>query len=79
MKITSGDLVIEYNNKMLAKITNTTPGAKALMTGFSASEYLLGRKFNAKEYKVNYTGESESNGIKNYTLSGTAKDEGILV
>ena len=79
MQITNGNLVMEFNNKMLVKITNSAPGAKALMTGFSASEYLLGKKFNAKEYKVVDSRESESNGIKNYTLSGTASRKGILV
>lgn len=79
VKITNGNLVMEFNNKMLVRITNSVPGAKPLMTGFSTSEYLLGRKFNAKEYEVSYSRESESNGIKNFTLSGTAKEEGILV
>jgi alpha-galactosidase len=79
VKIVNNILTIEFNNKMLVKITNTAPGAKALMTEFSTSEYLLGKKFNLKEFNVNYSRESESNGIKSYTLSGTAKEEGILV
>lgn len=79
IQITSGNLVMEFNNKMLVKITSTDPGAKALMNGFTASEYLVGKKFNSKEYKVTDSEESESNGIKNYTLSGTAEEEGKIV
>ena len=79
MKITNGNLVMEFNNKMLVKITDSAPGTKPLMTGFSASEYLLGKKFTSKEFKVVDSKESETGGIKNYTLSGTAEQEGNIV
>ncbi len=79
MQINNGNLVMEFNNNMLVKITSSAPGAKALMTGFSASEYLLGRKFNATEFKIIDSRISEDQGIKNYMLSGTAEQEGNKV
>lgn len=77
--VTSGDLVMEFNEKMFVKVTNTAPEAKPLMDEFSASEYLIGKKFDAREYKLSNSEESESNGITRLTLSGTAGSEGILV
>ena len=79
IQITNGNLVMEFNNEMLVKITDSAPGSKPLMTGFSASEYLLGNKFNAKEYTLTDSKESEDNGIKNFTVTGTVKEDGVTV
>ena len=70
--ITNGDLVIRFDNRMFVSIENTADGSKPLMTGYSPSEFLIGKKFNSKEYMIDESTQSESNGISSYIISGIA-------
>lgn len=79
VKITNENLVIEFNNKMQVKISDLAPDARSLMTGFSTSEYLTGRKFNTKDFRLTSTTQSENEGLKQLTLKGIAKEENITV
>jgi alpha-galactosidase len=76
--IKNGDLVFEVNNKLETRISNTAGKALPLMNSFSASEYLVCRKFDAKQYSfTNFSSRSitdqRGKGEKT-TLSGSFKE-----
>lgn len=77
--ITNGNLVMEFNNQMEVKISSTAPGAGILMDGFSASEYISGSRFNARQYTLSGYSDREQNGIRSYEVRGTASGEGTTI
>ncbi len=77
--ITSGPLVMEFNDRMEVRVSNNLPGADAIMDGFSASEYISGNRFSVRQYSLDSYSEKEENGIKSHVIRGTAKDGGTTV
>ena len=77
--ISNGDLVMEFNDQMEVKISSTASGAKLLMNGFTASEYISGSRFNARQYKLAGYSDIELNGIKSHIIRGTASEGGATI
>jgi alpha-galactosidase len=79
IKITNGDLVIEFNNLMHSRISSTAPGAKSLMDSYSASEFIAGSRFAAKDFKITSHNLTEENGITTHVIRGVFNEEGVKI
>jgi len=49
---------MEINHRMETKVNRAEPGAKPLMTSFSASEYLVCKKFEAKQFSIQFSADA---------------------
>jgi alpha-galactosidase len=50
VQVRNGHLLLEINDQMETRVSRTARGAKPLMTDFSASEFLVCKKFEAKQF-----------------------------
>jgi alpha-galactosidase len=55
VQVRNGNLLLEINNRMETKVNQAKPDAKPLMTSFSASEYLVSKKFEARQFSLQST------------------------
>jgi alpha-galactosidase len=77
VRIRNKNLLLEINNRLETRISYTSPQVKPLMSEYSASEYLVCKKFDAKHFlSDNSSSERISNKIGKgvrFNLSGTFK------
>jgi alpha-galactosidase len=58
LEIRNGNLLLEINDLLETRVSNTTVNAKPFMNDFSASEYLICKKFDAKQFpRIKTSGE----------------------
>jgi len=55
VQIRNGNLLFEINDRLETKVSHTGQLTKPLMTDFSASEYLICKKFEARQFSLNST------------------------
>jgi len=52
VQVTNNNLVIDVNAHMETRVISQAPGTAQMMADFTASEYLVCKKFEAKEFTV---------------------------
>src|SRR5690242_13515518 len=79
--IGSGNLLIQFNESLYSRVSSRDGGSQPLMKNFSASEYVEGKGFIAKDFPLNNSTESPYEGPmghgKQWTLTGHYKNESI--
>jgi alpha-galactosidase len=81
--IGSGNLLIQFNESLYSRVSSRDGGSQPLMKNFSASEYVEGKGFIAKDFPLNNSTESPYEGPmghgKQWTLTGHYKNESIEI
>lgn len=66
VSVRNGNLLLEINNRMETRVSQTAKNTKPLMNDFSASEYLVGKKFDAKKFKRKNVVSESISGIQGH-------------
>ena len=83
VQIRNGNLLIEVNDRLETRVHQLAPGTKPLMSDFSGSEYLVCKKFVAKQFpgksvSAEHFSDQRGNGMRN-TLTGMFKQDGYAI
>jgi alpha-galactosidase len=83
VRIENGNLLLEVNNQLETRVSHKAPSAKPLMDDFSASEYLVCKKFDARLFNLKSTVSEPVTDIhgtgKKKIFTGLYKNEGYAI
>ena len=69
--ITNGDIQLQVDNKMRFSVQSLNPTTEAFYNGFIESDALYTDEFTASQFDLKNVTNSESNGLKKYTFTGS--------
>jgi len=83
VEIRNGNLLIEVNDRLETRIHQMAPGTKPLLSDFAASEYLVCKKFEAKQFlsgnsSAEHFSDQRGDGTR-YIMTGVFKQDGYAI